>query len=382
MDIVIPYNSLQYKNIDAGGRQVYLKNLIYMFGKINAIKNVNICGVPKEFRKKFLSDELNLRKISWHYSPPILMGYVSSRIYNRLLEFFISKQDNLIHFPFGLGLPNPTLINNKTIITVHDIYPEIIKSFYPPVKRSELKNIFAEIEKSNAHIIAVSGFIKSKLIEIYGLNPEKIHVVYSGCDPIYFKNHNKNYIEMVKQKYNLPERFIFFPAVKWPHKNHINAVDAVLSVRNFYPDIKLVLTGGWGTMNHLPQMKILGQKINNYNWIQDVGHVLSSEMPAFYKLASVMLFPSLSEGFGMPIIEAMASGCPVVCSDIEVFREIGSDAVIYVNPFDPEHITEGLIQVLNDRRLVTTLKSEGSSQSSRFSLDNIAKELSRVYLSL
>lgn len=384
MRMIIPYASLIYTSKDyAGGRRQYLKNLLFMISNHQGSDKCLVYGAPSDFQKEFFkdikSDEPLKKRIIWKY----LLGnqyFFNQNFYDKFLEIVINKSsDDVIHFPFGPICFDARFIS-PTVVTIHEVYHETITPILPIQERMRRRYLINKLRQTDYHIITVSEFIKKELINNYLINESRITVIQPGCHPIHYQDYEKDYLENVKRIYRLPDNFIFYPAVKWPFKNHINLVRAIslLREKNF-PNLHLVLTGSWPIKNN-HYMRSLKEEFSKLKWILDFDYVPSSHIPAFYRLASAIAFPSLTEGFGIPIMEAMANGCPVICSDIEVFREMAQNAAVFINPLDLDHLAEAISRVLT--RDNSFFVEKGKEVANNFSLDKISQKLFDFYQSI
>ena len=240
------------------------------------------------------------------------------------------------------------------VTTVHDLvfvkYPSTVE---PSILRAQTKRL-NKIVASQTQIIADSMSTKNDLMEIYHLPSSRIDVVYPGIDNRYAPQKTKE-IDRVKRLYDLPDQYILSVGTQEPRKNLARLVEAVSSL-----DIPLVIVGkhGWGS-----QTKTLG-------------YVPDSDLPAIYASASVFAYPSLYEGFGFPVLEAMACQTPVVTSNISSLPELVGKAGILIDPTDVTSISTGIKQALASRSKLIEL---GLKQSQKFTWDNTAKQTLEVY---
>jgi glycosyltransferase involved in cell wall biosynthesis len=241
-----------------------------------------------------------------------------------------------------------------SVTTVHDLvfvkYPETVDRLILNAQTKRLKKIV----KNNCAIIADSKSTKNDLVEIFNIKPSRIEVVYPGIDPRYTPQSSTE-IERVKTKYNLPEKYILSLGTQEPRKNISRLIDAVKEL-----DVPLVIAGkhGWG------------------NKTKSLGYVDDLDLPGLYSGASVFAYPSLYEGFGFPVLEAMACGTPVVTSNISSLPEIAGDAAILVDVKSVESIRTGISTAMVNR---STLIEYGLKQSQKFSWANTAKQTLEVY---
>jgi glycosyltransferase involved in cell wall biosynthesis len=219
-------------------------------------------------------------------------------------------------------------------------------------------------------IIAISETTKNDLIAYSDVDPAKIKVIYHGIDldePL-----------ITKELPNLPQNYILFVGDRSGYKNFYLFLNAFAIISKKYPDLNVVLTGGGNVgisdVEYICRLKVQ-TKIKHIN-VSDEG------LNLLYKNAIAFVYPSLHEGFGLPILEAFKAGCPVLLSNTDCFREIGTDAVAYFHPYHVEYLIEMLEKVITDTEFRTNLIAKGKIRLKDFPLDKSVKETLDVYKSL
>ena len=260
----------------------------------------------------------------------------------------------------------------KTVVTVHDAifmrYPELYSATY--------RWLFArKVQYACDHadlIIAISEQTKRDIIEFFHADERKIHVVYQGCNNRFREPVSEARLSAVRKQYRLPEQFILSVGAIEPRKNLKNLIEAMSMA---HIDLPLVAVGG--KSRYAEQMASLAQERKvDLRYI----HALPFEdLPAVYKAASVFCYPSIFEGFGIPILEAMCIGTPVLTSTGSCFAETGGDAALYADPLDPEEIGMQLARILNDETLRKSMVAKGYQQSERFTDEQVANNLLKIY---
>lgn len=252
------------------------------------------------------------------------------------------------------------------LTTVHDLvfvkYPETVDKLIRETQAKRLKKIVM----GNTHIIADSMSTKNDLMEIYGLPTSRIDVIYPGISPAYLPPSIKE-IERVKTKYHLPNDYILSLGTQEPRKNIARLIEATRDL-----SIPLVLTGkyGWGDTLTPGVKGALTPGVLPLGFVEDI------DLPALYCGATVFAYPSLYEGFGFPVLEAMACGTPVVTSNISSLPEVAGDAAILVNPNAVDSIKSGIELAIKNRE---NLIKKGLIQSKKFSWSVCAKQVLEVY---
>lgn len=273
----------------------------------------------------------------------------------------ISESDNwadrmdmdVLFFPGTTMMPVRS--KQKSVVTVHDLqHLHLPENFSLRERFRRFRRDRPSALRANA-VIAISKFTQDALLTSYGLSEEMVTVIYPGVDRNFFQSASEREVADIRKKFSLPDRFVFYPARFWLHKNHARLYEAMRIVRreaglNYW----LVLTGE-NARGPLPEM------------VMSLGFVPSSDLPALYRAADALAFPSLYEGFGLPVLEAMAAGCPVVCSTAGALPEAAGDAAVFVNPASPAAIAAGLQRVLTDLTLRADLVRRGDARAERVS---------------
>lgn len=265
----------------------------------------------------------------------------------------------------------PFFIKSKKIVTIHDLayYLPQHNAYKLPdslYMRFMIKNSCKRADK----IIAVSENTKRDIVQLLNIKEEKIKIIYEGVEDKFTKVTEEKKLKNIKEKYNLPDRFILNTGSITPRKNILNLIKAFNRISNDNKGIHLVLTGGIGWKNSKET-----DLINNHPRIKKTGHVDSQDMPALYSLAELLIYPSVYEGFGLPIIEAQSCGCPVISSNTSSLVEVGGDSVYYINPNNEKDISEAMLKVITSKELKEELIKKGNTNIKRFSWEKAANEV-------
>ena len=285
-----------------------------------------------------------------------------------------SLQINLLH---SLGYVQPLRLPCKSVVTIHDLNFYNIGHMMSKTKRIALQFFVTRSAKAADHIITVSEFSKKQIVEILGVPPEKVTVTYNAMKE---RPYHLVEFEELKSKYNIRQPYIFGLSSPSPHKNIANLVRgfALLKQRGAN-DLKLVLAG------HLPKgSNDLTKALDDVNIrvredIIFVGYVPDSVLLSLYSYAEAFVFPSLYEGFGIPILEAFSCGTPVVCSKMAAIPEVAGDASLYFDPHNIEEIADAILKVLIDGSLRNELIERGKSRLELFSWEKTAEQTLAVY---
>lgn len=265
----------------------------------------------------------------------------------------------------------------KTVVTIHDAifvrYPEL----YDPAYRT----IFLQKNRYSCRvadrIVAISEQTKRDCIEFFGADEQKIDVVYQGCSNIFRQSVTADQVEAVKQKYGLPDQFLLSVGAIERRKNMGIILDAM---KKGHIDMPLVIVGGVTSY-----LKELMAKIESYSFEHRViflHEALFADFPAIYHAAQCMIYPSLFEGFGLPILEALCTGTPVITSTGGCFEETGGNAALYVDPMNVDELSEAIERVLSDASLRKLMIEKGLQHAESFADERVAQNMMNVYARL
>lgn len=278
--------------------------------------------------------------------------------------FFIRtliNKPNTIIFP-SFMMPYFKRKNTRYLTTIHDLtpyIPETMGKYATFINKFAIKNA---VKKADT-ILTVSETVKKELIKKFSLPEEKVKVTYNSLNLKYLSKKNFEY------KKELPKNYILSVATLNKRKNLISLIKAFESISSNYPEMKLVLVGMLGN-----------DKINELTTNENIiftGYVSDEELISLYRKASIYVFPSIYEGFGIPILEAQASKVPVICSNIDVFKEIAKDSAVYCEP-TPEGIAEKIVELINNKELQENLIEKGLKNLNRFNLEVIENQIKDI----
>lgn len=263
-----------------------------------------------------------------------------------------------------------------TVLTVHDLIFKLFPRYHKRLNYWFLNAAMPLFVQRADAVIAISQATRRDLIAHYGTPPEKITVVYEAAAPC-FRPPAAEAVTAVRARYGLPERFLLTVGTIEPRKNLVRLLEALVRLRRDDPELHLVVVGsrGWlyeGFFRRRAELEL--EKA-----VHLPGYVPDADLPAFYGAATVVVMPSLYEGFGLPVLEAMACGAPVVSSHAASLPEIGGAAARYFDPTDVEEMTAVLAQVLADAELRAEMRAAGLEQAARFSWERAARETMAVY---
>lgn len=259
----------------------------------------------------------------------------------------------------------------KKIVTIHDLIFERFPDYYSWFDRKIHFWKFKKAANNSDVIIAISQQTKRDIIQYLKVPESKIKVVYQGCHQAFKEFIFPEFLNQIKEKYNLPERFILNVGTIEERKNLLNVIKALKDTR-----IPLVVVG--------KKQKKYFQKIEKEIRksgveVQFLEHVSMNELAAIYRLADIFIYPSLFEGFGIPVIEALFSGTPVITSNVSCLPEAGGKNSTYVNPLSVEDIRSKVLHLWENESERKRRREKSFDFVQKFSDENIAEELMRVY---
>jgi glycosyltransferase involved in cell wall biosynthesis len=273
---------------------------------------------------------------------------------------------------------DPRHLPIPTVVTIADIQQEYYPEFFPREELQARALMYGPSCQEATAVIAISEFSRRCMIERYNLMPEKVHTVYlAGMERVDDAARSPT-AEDLRRKYHLPERYAFYPANMWPHKNHRLLLLALHRLRQTYGEsLALVLTGDdlgqWG------ELEAVARHFHLQEDIYYLGYVPADHLPGLYRGAAVLLCPSLFEGFGIPLIEAMALGCPIAAANATSIPEIVGDAALLFDPRQPDSLATVCYQVLTNDELRQTLIARGRERATHFSWERAADETLQVF---
>jgi glycosyltransferase involved in cell wall biosynthesis len=267
----------------------------------------------------------------------------------------------------------------KYIVTIHDVIPLILPWAFPLRHRLVLATAFARIRRQADMVIVPSAAAAEDVVRYLRVDRERIKVIPMGCDARFQPIGDAAPAPRLRRRYGLPERYILFVGTLEPRKNLKTLLQAFALLLDEKPqdDPKLVVAGGkgWGHVGMLETTQALGLR----DHVLFTGFVDDDDLPGLYRGASLFVYPSLYEGFGLPVLEAMACGVPVITSNRSSLPEVAGDAALLVDPSQPEALAAAMASILNDGELRQALRSKGLIRAQEFTWDAVAQKTLAVY---
>jgi len=271
----------------------------------------------------------------------------------------------------------PPLKNAKTVFTLHDLIFQFFPEYHLPLNRWFLVNAMPHFLRRADAIIAVSECTKRDAIYFYNLPPEKITVIYEGVNPALRPVDAPELIDQARVRYAHGQPFIFFLGTIEPRKNIPTLIDTLRVLRARGLPHRLLIAGrkGWLYRGVFEHARATGME----NEIDFLDYVPDADLPALFAACDAFVFPSLYEGFGLPPLEALACGAPVVCSNTSSLPEVVGDAAVLVDPRDVGEIAAATECVIGDPSRRAELRARGIAQAAQFSWERAARETLQLY---
>lgn len=364
MKIAIQAADLDADRID--GTRVYILNLLKRFGKISPQDDFYIYH-RSAFNPELALPESSNYKIKKVKSPAFWtqLGFAG--------EIWKDEPD-VLWMPMH-NIPFAKRKNLKTVATVHDLAFKYFPEYFPESDLRRLNFLLGAVARRADRLIAVSQSTKNDLLKFYPfLKEENIKVIYHGFDAELFdKKFTEEEKEKILSKYQiLNTRYLLYVGAIQPRKDLETLVRAFNEVKKVQPELKLVLAGEKAWL-----FEETMKEIEKSPWKKDIilpGNVPFSDLPALYQSAEIFVFPSLYEGFGIPVLEAFASGIPVITAKNSSLPEVGGEAVLYFEEKNGQDLAEKIKRLLDDKSLKEIFIAKGKEQLKKFSWDKCAQE--------
>jgi glycosyltransferase involved in cell wall biosynthesis len=358
------------------GVGIYFKNLLFELAQIDHSNEYFLFS--SSWKDRFLLEKIpSFEKMEFRdfHLPVKAVNFFWFKIGWPPLDFFFKTGLDLTHSPTPLLLPT----KGKKIVTVYDLF---FMDFPDKTDRETRKNFLKKtkkaLEKADG-IITISQFTKSALLERFNLEEKKVRVIYLGLDQKFRQDISFEELDRIRKKIGFPS-FILFVGALEPRKNIGNLIEALKIIHREYKKIFLVLVGRKGQDYNRVIEKIAQNGLEQ--WVKLPGYLPDDEVRILYRLASVFAFPSSHEGFGLPLLEAMASGLPIAASQVTALPEIAQDAALYFRPENPEDIAEKIIALMKNEGLRKTLVARGRKRVLDFEWGRTAVETLNFYHSV
>ncbi len=286
-----------------------------------------------------------------------------------------STRASLYHSPYYLM---PYLPGAPAVLTCYDLIPLIFPHYFSASQRL-IFHLTHWLALRTARItLAISESTKRDLVRFFRVEPQRIVVTPLAADA-HFQPPSHAEIDRVRQTYALPDRYVLYFGSNKPHKNlpHLITALSQSAISIQHSAIQLVIAGHWDV--RYPEARLLVEKLNLTDRVRFIGPVKDDDLPALYGGAEVFAFPSQYEGFGLPVLEAMACGAPVVCGNRSSLPEVARDAALLFDPADVTALALAIEQVISDRDLRSTLQASSLQRAAQFTWERTAQQTVEVY---
>ena len=372
MRIGIDYTAAAHQS---GGIGRYTRELIAALLKLASPHQYTIFAAAGGLARGDWRSEIESRSVRFRTIP--LTDNWMARLWHRLrvpipVEVITGPLD--IFYSPDFVLP-PTCRRTRTLLTVHDLsFLRCPDAFVPSLRRY----LERTVPRSVAHadrVLADSEATRADLIAHYSTPPGKVEVLYCGVDPRFRPEQEPGERERLRARYGIADRsYVLSVGTLQPRKNHVRLIQAFGQLAD-WPASQLVIAGGRGWLCE----GIFAEAERHGDRVRILGFADDADLPALYRNAALFALPSLYEGFGLPVLEAMACGTPVVCSNASSLPEVAGDAALMVDPFDIDGLVEAMARTLEDADLRQQMIAKGLAQAARFTWAESAQQLLSVF---
>jgi glycosyltransferase involved in cell wall biosynthesis len=329
-------------------------------------------GIEKNLGRELI----DTRKLTMVFPPKMMQGFLSSWWRSSLMSQDTRAQSLDIFHGLSNELPSGLPSSTKKIVTIHDLIFLRHPEWYPFFDRNIYYRKFRKACEQADAIIAVSGQTKKDVHYYFNVAEEKVKVIYQSCNERFFTKITDDALVNFRKRNNMPEKYVLFVGTVEERKNLLTLVKAMKKV----PGISLVVIG---------RKKKYFEKVQAYIRLAGLQsriifpeNITSEELPLLYQGAAVFVYPSLYEGFGIPVIEALASAIPVIASRTAALPEAGGPSSLYFNPEDADELAEKIMTVLNDSQLRSKMIGDGKEYIRRFNQTDLASEMMGLYTNI
>src|SRR5215831_5257312 len=273
----------------------------------------------------------------------------------------------------------PAAVRCRSVVTIHDTIPLTFPQYLP----NKLAHAYARgsmwVAAHHSHrILTVSEASKRDILRFFNVPAEKVVVVHNAIDERFSRTPRPEDVERVRERFQLQQRFVLYVGNIKPHKNLERLIEAFHALRRGeLDDLKLLIIGD--QISRYPALRRAVHRLKLHKHVRFLGYLPDETLAILYRLASVFVFPSLYEGFGLPPLEAMASGAPVVTSNVSSLPEVTGDAAVLVDPYDVGAIEAGMRRVLTDPALAAEMSRLGLLRAREFSWESSVARILGVY---
>jgi glycosyltransferase involved in cell wall biosynthesis len=381
-----------------GGMEWYVRNLIDQLGVIDATNTYVLVTAPNNAHTFHLPNKRWKKVVYFGYentpinyrvslSAPVQRSkaYRAARwVYRRLKNLGVNpwrgklndhiRHENIDVWFCPLIYALPLDLDIPVVITIPDLQQEYYPDFFNEDEQAFRSMGYQYSCKAATAVIGISGRVAEDIQKLYHIDSARVFSIPLALEHSYQVPQQtiESLRNKVAVKYRLDDGYIFYPANGWPHKNHERLIEAIHILHQRGCHVRLVLTGY--SLDLMDRLRPLLCEYGIQDAVRHLGHVERHEIIGLYAASAMLIFPSLFEGFGLPLLEAMHFGVPAACSRIGCLPEVGGDAVLYFNPNSAQDIADAILRILNDAELRERLANAGKEQISHFSYTTTAKQ--------
>jgi glycosyltransferase involved in cell wall biosynthesis len=351
------------------GIGTYIRNLLRQLARIDSQTDFVILCRPE--------DRGTLAALGENFRPvPETSGNYSVAEQITIPLALLRERVTLFHAPHYVL---PPLVRCRSVVTIHDCIHLMFPQYLPNrFALAYAKTSMRLAARRATRIMTVSESSKRDILRYVDTQPEKIDVIYNAYDDRFAIEPREDDVVRVRERYQLQDEFVLYAGNVKPHKNLERLIEAFHLVRKRGLDhLKLVLIG-----DEISKYTALRRAVHQHQlhkYVRFLGYLPEDTLAVMYRLAGVFVFPSLYEGFGLPPLEAMASGTPVVTSNVSSLPEVAGDAAVLVDPYNPHAIADGIYRVLNDERLRREMVHKGIARAGLFSWEQSVRRIRAIY---
>ena len=358
------------------GVGTYIRNVVRTLGRLDRENKYLLIG-PSSKVEEIGSLPPNFHAVPLHQPERSLKGWWEFRAVLRRLDCDLVHVPNIFSVPRALPCPY--------VMTVHDMLEHMsLGRKRNDLWRSVHFQLTMRVLRGAARIFAVSNFTKTEMEKLFGIPPERIEVVYNAIDERFLHGHASGADrDLIAKRYQVTYPFLLYAGRVSAHKNVVRMIEAFSALKGevekerAYPDLKLIIIGD--DLSGNPDLRRTVVRSGVQNDVRFLGFVPIDVLRIFYDSAKIFIFPSLYEGFGLPPLEAMAHGTPVVTSNVSSLPEVVGNAAVLVNPENVFEIMRALHRVLLDQGLRERMKEHSYLQAGKFSWEKSVRRILEVY---
>jgi len=349
----------------SGGTETYARALVREFAREGAHAPVSLLVSER------VADALGRTGLPTHVvqsyrpgdrAPSRLAAMTYAALAPRRVARDVPSGFDVVHYP--VTVPIPRAEGAASVVSLNDLQHHELPHFFSRAERHFRAAAYDRAARRADHVLTLSEHAREQIVDRLGIAPERVTAIPCAVDHDRFRPEP----DEVDTALDVPERFLLYPANLWPHKNHARLIRAFRAAN--VADLHLVITG-----------QTYGRPLPGPPdpRIHHLGHVPFAHLPALYRAATALVFPSLFEGFGMPILEAMASGCPVTASGRTAIAEVCGGAALPFDPSDEDGMADAIRRIADDEALRARLRTAGLARAAEFRWADVAARHVAVY---